>query len=194
MTLFDDVMDILHKPLDHHWTLQGFGMLRLYLDDEEIRRLHIWDPDMANADVSTIHNHPWDFTSEIVIGILGNQRYLIDTSKNPLATHFMGEIKTGEGGGRLDDDPHPVYLEPQRMELYGPGESYSQEAWECHESFPAPGTTTVITRTFSKPRDYARVFWPIGTEWVTAEPRPATEDEVIYFTVLALKAMSRSSG
>lgn len=191
MTLLNDVMEILHNPLDHQWTLQGFGMLRLYLDDEEVRRLHIWDPDMANADVSTIHNHPWDFTSEIMIGALANQRYLIT---NGPPTHMLGEIRTGEGGGRLDDDPAFVTLESQRMEIYRPGDSYSQTADEIHESFPGSGTTTVITRKFTKPRDHARVCWPVGTPWVTAEPRPATEAEIRHFVRLALLALDHARG
>jgi hypothetical protein len=47
MTTQASVLQILANPFDYKWTIQGFGMLRTYLDSEHSERLHIWDPDIA---------------------------------------------------------------------------------------------------------------------------------------------------
>lgn len=178
MSTESQINDILAHPLDHEWTLQGFGMLRMYLDPGQVERLHIWDTGMAVADVSTIHDHPWDFTSRIVRGSLVNERFVIDDRTIGMAMS-MAKIKTGEGGG-LIGAPEPVRLVSRKQETYHAGDTYSQLAPEFHESLPAPGTVTVITRSFHADRDTATVCWREG-DWVSAEPRPATREEIEHF-------------
>jgi hypothetical protein len=175
------VKQILTHPFDHEWTLQGFGMLRTYLDPDEVERLHIWDLGVAVPDVSTLHNHPWDFSSRIVSGRLLNQRFDFDVDDGIEVN--SSEIRTGEGGS-IFGDPRRVKVRPQPLETYGPGELYAQEALEFHESFPEPGTVTVIKRRFSRTRDYAVTCWRTG-DWVSAEPRPATRSEIAHFVSLA---------
>lgn len=55
------------------WSTQGLGMLRLYLSREV--RLHVWHSAFRVPSVSDIHDHPWDFRSDIVCGSVRNVRY-----------------------------------------------------------------------------------------------------------------------
>jgi hypothetical protein len=185
MTTESAVADILAHPLDHEWTIQGLGMLRTYLDDEHIERLHIWDTDEAVDSVSTIHDHPWDFTSTIVRGQIRNQRFVADNSTS--APWFnRAQIRCGIGGG-LISEPEMVRVCSQVVESYGPGQHYSMDAPELHESFPDRGAVTVIRRSFHADRDLATVCWRTG-DWVSAEPRPAAAAEILHFVGLALGA------
>lgn len=179
----NSVRNLLDHPYDRPWSIQGFGMLRTYLDDKQVRRLHIWDPESAVTEVSSIHDHPWDFTSEIISGQITNVLYLEDQYGIP---HWSARIRCGEGGG-LIEEPDMVGLYQKSPTTYIAGMGYSQHAEELHESIPAPGTVSVITRHFRPGnRDIARVLWRSG-EWVSAEPRPATEAEITHFTALARK-------
>jgi hypothetical protein len=176
------VLEILRNPFDRKWTIQGFGMLRTYLDEHEVERLHIWDTETAVPDVSVIHNHPWDFESRIVIGSLINRRYMLISGGG--GEYEAADLRTGEGGG-LVAEPYIVDILAREPEQLHAGETYSQLATEYHESEPSRGTVTVIKREFSRPRDFATVCWKTP-EWVSAEPRPATRAEVDHFVGLAL--------
>jgi hypothetical protein len=129
-----------------------------------------------------VHDHPWDLRSRIISGTLRNQRFLPNAAGD---LWNAVTIKTGEGGGPIDE-PLPLRLRPEPLEMYVPGDTYSQEAPEIHESIPEPGTVTLVTRTFSRQRDIAMSCYKPGSEWVSAEPRPATPSEVLHFTGLAL--------
>lgn len=70
------VKSILQEsPWNRDWTVQGFGMLRCYLDSDKRFRLNIWDDRLAVPHVSVIHDHPWSFDSWIINGIFHNQRF-----------------------------------------------------------------------------------------------------------------------
>lgn len=180
------VREALANPFDREWSIQGFGMLRTYLDPDQVHRLHIWDTGQGVKEVSTVHDHPWDFTSRIIAGSLVNQRYLIDsTTGEPF---WAARLRCGVGGG-LVEAPQKTLIETLPAEHYGTEDVYSQTAPEFHESFPTSGTVTVISREFKADRDLATVCWQDG-DWVSAEPRPATEDEIRHFVRLA-RAMMR---
>ena len=66
----DIVSFILDHPADDGWTLQGLGMLRLYLTPT--LRLHVWDSRYAVEGVSTMHNHSWHFSLYVVAGEIQN--------------------------------------------------------------------------------------------------------------------------
>lgn len=164
----------LDHPFEFDWSLQGFGMLRAYLTSDESVRLHVWNPDLAVENVSAIHDHPWDFDSWIAYGRMLNVRYVDDQKGEEFQTVA---IVCGPGGGMLEH-PVPCGLKTVSHEMYVAGDAYSQLATELHQSIPMPGCVSVITRHFGPDRDHARVCWRTG-DWVSAEPRPATEDEVL---------------
>lgn len=186
MATESEVLAILRDPFGLDWSIQGFGMLRLYLGGDQIERLHIWDQEMAVENVSSVHDHPWDLDSRIISGTLRNQRFVRDDDNGEPWQAVL--IRTGEGGHVLK--PHtPWSLRALDVETYQPGEQYHQDAPEIHESIPERGTVTVVRRTFSRPRDIATSCFKEGS-WVSAEPRTATKEEVERFVALALEKWS----
>lgn len=172
----EELETLLMNPLEHEWTIQGLGMLRTYLDPEKTLRLHVW-ADLARYDnVSELHTHPWDMKSDILIGSIRQHRYVPALDPDLFPTHRCQKILCGEGGG-LCGIPTFAHLREMLPETYSAGDSYRQLWWEIHRSDPMDGTVTLVERQFTADPDHAYVFWPHGEEWVTAEPRPATEEE-----------------
>lgn len=199
------VQSVLRCPR-MEWSIQGFGMLRAYLSKEV--RLHVWNPEFAVPNVSSIHDHPWSFVSEVVCGEIENHRYSVhrrmadgrmrDDPEYPIQgtypdaadTHLCAVIRCGTGGG-IDKacnvgGPEPRTLVPWSPFRYTAGQRYDQMASDVHETHALAGTVTIITRKFQADTEHARVFFPLGTEWVSAEPRPANAGEVRAFTEPAL--------
>lgn len=170
------VEEIIKHPLaeGREWTWQGLGMLRLYLSKRY--RMHIWAPSRAVPYVSTLHTHPWDFTSHVVAGVLTNYIYEYHGEGD---TYCEGRIKCGAGGGLVNEPPKTVRLKLAHVQTVRDGNSYGEKAEQIHVSFPSEGTVTIVDRTFKSDADHALVFWRYGTKWVSAEPRPATEEEVV---------------
>lgn len=177
---------VLASPEGRDWTIQGLGMLRLYLDEEHVERLHLWDPDRAEDEVSTIHDHPWDFESRILSGSMQNIRFHEANDPRYSIPVAGAELFCGTGGHLLEETRRTTRLIGiPDSGLYLPGSSYQQDAPELHESWPMPGTVTVIRRTFKENRDIAHVYWAEDQKFVSAEPRPATEQEVMHFVGMA---------
>ncbi|MNU33630.1 hypothetical protein D3C71_221930 [compost metagenome] len=180
--------EAVKRPGDRGWTLQGFGMLRAYLSDD--MRLHVWCPDLAVPGVSTIHDHPWRFSSFVIAGIVENFRYEVDYEDPVDAENvrnlteagwqaFMARnIIPGQGLSVVGEDT-PVWIRRLGLERVRAGAWYFQEPQEVHESRPAPGTVTLIQRQ-RVGEDVARTFYPRGAQWVSGEPRAATNAEVVH--------------
>lgn len=175
------VQKLLEQPLALDWTLQGLGMLRTYLAPEV--RLHVWDPDFKFVEdgevASELHTHPWDFESVIIAGCVRNYRFVESDGTSEETGGAIPvkrqTIKCGEGGG-LIGEPVDTFLTEQPTETYREGDTYTQEAHEIHKSLPEPGTVTIIERNFLRDTEHAYVYFK--REWVSAEPRPATTDEI----------------
>ena len=184
--------DVLNKPFDRAWSIQGFGMLRTYFGPDKQFRLNVWHSRFQVPGVSIVHDHPWHFNSWIIAGRFTNQRYTSGTlqyggyrvSAAPPNFHFQ-TIKTGEGGGPVGE-LGSMLLIPDQPEQYRPGDTYRQEAHEIHASFYNDGTVTLNDRTRIGDGEHARVFWPLGEKWIDAQPRNATEEEVWTATRAAL--------
>lgn len=173
------VRAILREPEHNTWTTMGFGMIRTYIDADKRWRLNVWDDRLAVPFVSTIHDHPWSFESLCIIGELHNYKYEFGEVRGIIRpTHQYHRIKTGEGGGKVEE-PSICTLTPQAVRIYYPGETYSQKLDEVHETHYLRGTVTLNDRTPPTAAYTARVFWPLGREWVDAEPRPADPNEVM---------------
>jgi len=172
------VKHLLEHPESMEWTLQGFGMLRCYLEPEV--RLHVWDSRFKAPDVSELHTHPWDFHSLVVAGVVRNHRFVETTEGAHQGTgqqipRKRQTIRCGEGGG-LVGEPVDVFLAEQPTETFEAGETYTQKAEEIHRSIPEDGTVTIIEREFREDTEHAFVYFQ--GEWGTAEPRPASPAEV----------------
>lgn len=170
------VKKILENPLGHCWTLQGLGMLRLYLDDG--LRMHVWDDRYQVNDVSQMHTHPWNFKSTVVAGEVENLLFIESSDLNEEAIPYNKQkILCGEGG-HLIDEPEKIWLVARRPQWYPEGYTYMELAEQIHVSRPKRGTVTIVEREFLEDNDHAYVFWHDG-EWVSAEPRPALNDEIL---------------
>lgn len=176
------VQAILEKPHEHDWTLQGLGMLRMYLSKE--RRLHVWDSQFAVDNVSEMHTHPWDFKSLVVAGKIRNYKYIEVPSDSNAYEYHRQQIHCGEGGG-LIGEPTTVQLEKLPEQIFVEKESYEEYADEIHISRPHDGTVTIVKRIFKDDIDHAFVYWKDG-DWVSAEPRKATYEEIETITQYSL--------
>jgi hypothetical protein len=170
------VQTVLEQPFHFDWTVQGFGMLRTYFGKEKVWRLNVWDSRLAVPNVSTIHDHPWDFTSWVIAGHFKNQRFIVGAVPSAQLYDYM-VIKTGEGGGP-DGERGQMWLRADAPEFYSVGQVYQQRADEIHESVPLDGCITLNERIRRADGEHARVFWPAGRKWVDAEPRKALRWEI----------------
>jgi hypothetical protein len=177
------VQAILESPHSHHWTVQGLGMLRTYLDKGT--RLHIWCDHLRTPNVSEFHTHPWHLRSYVVAGVIEDVSLTRQSTSGEHVDMIEQRLKCGAGACLLDD-PEQVRLWRLPTLTIGEGAGYWHMKQDIHTSRPADGTVTLVTRTFDGNEDEASVFWPVGEQWVTAEPRPATGLEVMRATRIAL--------
>jgi hypothetical protein len=177
------VKAILERAEDHEWSLQGMGMFRHYLSKEV--RLHVWDARFMAAQVTTLHDHPWAFESEILSGAILDRWYLKARVDGP-PTHEEHQIVCGPGGGLTKEPRRLVRLFAPIDNVFTTGRSYTRQAEDVHESVAKSGTVTIIRRTFRPDTEHAHVYVKIGKPWVSAEPRKATLEEVRAMADLAL--------
>lgn len=177
------VENILRHPGEYAWSVQGLGMMRLYLS--EAVRLHVWDSALKVPGVSAIHSHPWDLSSTVIAGRYKQHRFTAVKQYQTGDRFNMALIKCGEGAHTVDE-PATVDLVESALETYTEGGFYLQAKDEVHLSCPDDGTVTIVTRTFHEDRDHAKVFWRGKGGWVDARPRPATPEEVAEITGRAL--------
>lgn len=183
------VREVLERPLGRPWSLQGLGMLRLKLSPT--LRLHVWSDQARVDDVSEIHTHPWNFRSYVVSGKLIDTTYVDELWRSDHHTHLCSTIVCGEGGG-LEGEPTPAHLSVDWTQVYTKGQGYMQARTTIHSSHPEDGTVTIVERSVPQGSDPDRalVFWPVGTEWVSAEPRIPHDEEILAITGRALAKWS----
>lgn len=170
---------ILDNQLAYQWSVQGFGVLRLYIRD--VGRLHIWDSALRYPGVSMIHNHSWDLRSTIIFGCLVNTRYTTIPPEGyvpwPRPERYEGKRLITGYQTRDVVKLEPVTLYPDVVETFRSGDEYAQKAHEIHRTDAFDGTVTLMLRKEDE-NGQADVYWPAGTEWGTAKPRPATLEEI----------------
>lgn len=180
------VHHVLTNAWKFEWSMQGLGMLRLHLSDNF--RVHVWDTRFAFPGASPIHDHQqWGLSSLVLSGRMINTRF-VEAKGEP--THLFATIKAGYGC-YFKHDPKPIRLVECADEMYPAGQRYSQTPKEIHWSRPQNGTVTIMQKTPSEDGESARVFWPIGEEWGSAEPRAAKPMEVSMITENALALWMR---
>ena len=173
------VRSILEHATDYPWRAQGIGVLGLWLDDQREYRLHVWDPDGA-VDDPPIHDHPWDFTSTVIVGELVNSRYVED----PDGREYLRErYPPGDETDRRVDTVRLMGT-PETLRA---GDSYHQVAHELHDSRQVPGTVTVVRfeHAVDDQRELTLCRRP-NTPWVSGHARAATQDEMNRITTAAL--------
>lgn len=182
------VLQILDNASHYDWSVQGFGMLRLYI--RKIGRLHIWDDRLRYPGVSMIHTHSWDLRSTIVSGRVRNTRFTEEDvighpfCKQRLVTGFHSHTVSPVQVVKLLDCP------PER---YEPGDVYRQAGREIHITDASNGTITMMERREDENGE-ADVYWPLGEEWGTATPRMASLKEILDTVAYAKDILLTSLG
>lgn len=179
------VESILKNWRSYKWSLQGFGMLRLYIEDE--LRLHIWDSRYQIRNVSIVHNHPWSFESHIIAGTIWNYEYEFNEAQpdNKFSEpYYLEKIITGEKARAVETNKvkygylSHIDMEPQE---YSEGDNYYQRKDILHKTVYADGTVTLIAREDRDPESHAYSGWPgfLGRHgWISAAPCDATSEQV----------------
>ena len=181
---------ILRHANHFEWSLRGMGFIRMHLVGH--CRLHVWDRRYRVPGVSMIHDHlQWALNSTILSGELVNRIYheVAGTDgayrSGDIGRFHVATIKPG-AGCYFKSEASDTFLLPKLFpERLLPGDTYRQAPDVIHETDAQDGTVTII-RKEPTPDDSARVFWPAGTEWGSAEPRRATADEVASIVAVAL--------
>lgn len=171
------------------WTLQGLGMLRLRFDHRH--RLHVWSHAHRVKDVTAIHDHPWNLISNVISGEIENVLYEA-TDDGRGVDYIEQEIVCGPRGSKMGESI-PLKLVKRDQVPYLAGQSYEQRWYEIHESRPSDGAVSLIetwSPDYRSAGETARVFFKPGAYWVSAEPRPATQAEVMAITRKALDVWS----
>ena len=173
------VRGILERAADHAWRIQDIGVLALRLDDRRTSRLHVWDPDGASGE-PVVHDHPYDFTSSVIVGELVNTRYVAD----PGGREYLRERYVP--GNEADRRADTVRLRGTSETLRA-GDRYRQAAHELHTSGQVPGTVTLLhfDRFVDAGAELSVCRRP-GTPWIAGASRPASDDEVERITTAAL--------
>ena len=172
------VFSILRHAQDFPWRMHDVGLLGLRLDDERKYRLHVWDPSYS-AGEPPIHDHPYDFTSKVIVGEISNTRYEEDPA--------------GEEYRRLRYPPDAEHLrrsDTVRLSAtaatFTEGARYRQLAHELHASLQLPGTVTVIRCSWVDVSDLTVCLRDEGS-WVSGRARDATPDEIKSVAAKALE-------
>jgi hypothetical protein len=175
------VRTILEHPTDYPWRMQNIGLLALRLDDRREFRLHLWDPESCVGE-PPVHDHPYDFTSTVIVGELVNTRYVEDPNGTE---HWRHRYRPGD-----EDDRHTDAVRLTASEtILSSGDRYRQLATELHSSRQTPGTVTLLQFGPFEERELTVCLEP-GAPWVSALARPATAAEVKRITAAALDRFS----
>lgn len=183
----DLVRSICQQPFDggRVWRAHGIGMLRTYLDAEQLFRLNLWHHSLLTPNISTMHTHTWSLHSEVVTGRLTNTRWERTSKGRPEAQPFIEDrIPCGaaqdaaSGPPVLQGEAKTVWLFPCAPEVILPGHTYGQQPDEIHTTEFIDGTATVMKRDMTEGLTEASVFWPLGSQWGDAS-RNVNADEIV---------------
>ena len=177
------VRNTLEHPTEHGWTMQDIGVLALWLDDRREYRLHVWDPDSCTGD-PPVHDHPFGFTSTVIVGELVNTRYTEDPNGVEYSRH---RYRPGDEDDRRTDSVRLTAI----ATTLSPGDRYHQLSTELHSSHQTTGTVTLMRFGPLEERELTVCLEP-GAPWVSGGSRPATACEVKRITGAALDRFSIS--
>jgi hypothetical protein len=169
---------ILVHAESYPWVLQDIGVLGLRMDDRREFRLHVWDPSRCVGE-PPIHDHPFDFVSQIIAGEMTNTTYVEDAAGvDYRCIRYAPDDEDGRTSTRT------VRLSGTAT-THVEGEHYAQLAHELHDSRQLPGTVTIIRRSFKDVPELT-VCLRDDAPWVSGQSRPASPDEIKAFAAKAL--------
>lgn len=158
--------------------VHGNGFIQLNLTSTT--RLNIWGhPEIPKQVVSTqIHDHMFGFESRILLGVIGNRRYL-RCCGNMYLPHQAAPSKDGE-----DTDLEPLVrecdLERAETVFYGPGDTYLMSPGEIHETVTLGPAATIITKVGERRPGPATVYVKKGEHPDNEFRRQQHEDGLLW--------------
>lgn len=174
------VLTIVRHAEDFPWRMQEIGLLGLWLDERREYRLHLWGPSLGAENLEPpVHDHPYDFTSRIIVGELTNTRY-VETAAGD--EHHRFRYSPPDEDQRRGDT---VKLSGT-AETLGEGDEYGQLAHELHTSWQQPGTVTLIRCSWGAARELT-VCLRDEAPWPSGRARDATREEIKSFAAEALE-------
>jgi hypothetical protein len=172
------VLTMLQHAEDFPWRMQDIGLMGFRLDHRREYRLHVWDPSYCVGE-PPIHDHPYDFTSTIIVGELTNTRY----EEDPAGDEYLRfRYSPGAEGERGSDSAR---LSSTATTLTG-GNQHSDLAHELHASWQQPGTVTAIRCLWVEAPELTDCVRDEGS-WCSAQGRDATREEIKTFSAKALE-------
>ncbi|MDQ1360940.1 MAG: hypothetical protein QOJ44_1317 [Acidimicrobiaceae bacterium] len=172
------VFTMLRHAEDFPWRMQDIGLMGLRLDDRRQYRLHVWDSSSSVGD-PPIHDHPYDFTSTIIVGEMTNSRYEEDPAGDEYARFRYAP--PAEDQRRSD----AVRLSATSTTLTEGGQ-YRQLAHELHASGQQPGTVTVIRCSWVEAPELTVCLRDEGS-WRSGQALDATREEIKTVAAKALE-------
>lgn len=172
-------MDLLERikndPLSFNWRRHGIGFIKANLGGNQ--RVHVYNKIFLTPNITIHHDHPWHLASCILKGRLFNTRYVRD--EEAFDRFNEGVINCCDFKG-IEGVPTIVGLRTLSEEQYLPGSAYTQADVEIHSTRADDGTVTLVEKI---PSDHAngtaRVFWPVGSEYVNADITDLSEEEIL---------------
>src|SRR6202048_5244945 len=172
------VFTILRHAEDFPWRMQDIGLMGLRMDERRGDRLHVWNPSLSGGD-PPIHDHPYDFTSAIIVGEVTNTRYVEDDAGDE---HIRIRYSVPDEERRRSD----MVRLSAAAETLREGDDYRQLAHELHASSQQPGTVTLIRCSCGVARELT-VCVRDEASWRSGQARDATREEVKSIAAKALE-------
>jgi hypothetical protein len=166
-----------NDPLSFKWRRHGIGFIKAYLNEERTKRVHVFHKRFLTPGITIHHTHPWHLFSEVLKGNLVNTRF---RKQGISSCRFMeGVISCCDFKG-VEGEPVEVGLLSDAPEIYTDTNGYYfQWSDEIHMTEATDGTVTVVTLVPAKEEGKARVYWPVGSEYVNADISELSEEDIL---------------
>lgn len=163
----------------YDWSVQGFGLIRTYLPGN--KRLHIWSQRFKIQDATTLHSHPWNFTSHVLAGRMHEivaEKVTIEQAScldSNVLKAKENKILCGEDAKVITSTD--CFLST-KVTYHQAGLSYSHKYSDIHASLPSFDCVTLIEREPLDDPDHAYSYTLNDDPWVSAEPRGIDHNEI----------------
>jgi hypothetical protein len=172
------VFTMLRHAEDFPWRMSDIGPMSLRLDDQREYRLHVWDPGESVGD-PPIHDHPYDFTSTVIVGEMTNSRY----EEDPAGDEYVRFRYSPPAEDQRRSDTVRMF---GTATTFTEGEQYGQLARELHASWQRPGAVTAIRCSWVEAPELTVCNRDEGS-WHSGQARDATREEIKTVAAKALE-------
>ncbi len=156
MFSYSELRDSLSIPRVH-----PNGFIQLNLDDTGTKRLHVWPeiPLKTRKVPMPIHDHIYDFESEIIMGEMVHFVYEVECSRNGAYHLYDVPAQSTKKDALLERMDNCLYATRlvQRLSMVA-GRGYAFKAFRFHESVSVGLTATIFSVSVFDPMDRPRLL------------------------------------